>query len=118
MNRNEILSKASDMVSGQREEDYGTPEDNFRTIAEFWSAYLSTTIQIPTALTGKQVRFRLAPSDVAAMMVLLKTARLAKNPAHLDSWIDLAGYAACGGEIVTKYDDEPEDEWPMIAGEG
>ena len=42
------------------------------------------------------------PEDVAIMMGMLKIARLASNPQHMDSWVDLAGYAACGGEIAGK----------------
>jgi hypothetical protein len=29
-------------------------------------------------------------------MLCLKMARLVHNPQHLDSWIDIAGYARCG----------------------
>lgn len=32
-------------------------------------------------------------------MTWVKMARLAKNPSHQDSWIDIAGYAGLGGEI-------------------
>lgn len=35
-------------------------------------------------------------------MGLLKIARISENPQHMDSWCDLAGYAACGGEIALK----------------
>jgi hypothetical protein len=41
----------------------------------------------------------LKPADVAQMMALMKIARLENDPSHLDSWTDLAGYAACGAEI-------------------
>ena len=35
------------------------------------------------------------------MMVLMKTARIkASQGRDKDSWIDIAGYAACGGELV------------------
>lgn len=37
--------------------------------------------------------------DQVNLCTLLKIARLANNPEHMDSWVDLAGYAACGGEI-------------------
>jgi hypothetical protein len=30
----------------------------------------------------------------------LKLARLENQPDHMDSWVDLAGYAACGAEIA------------------
>ena len=39
---------------------------------------------------------------MAIMMALLKIARISKNPQHMDNWVDLAGYAACGGEIAGK----------------
>ena len=35
------------------------------------------------------------------MMALLKIARASANPEHIDSWIDGAGYMACGGELAT-----------------
>lgn len=42
---------------------------------------------------------------VALCMAELKIARAATNETHMDSWVDLAGYAACGGEIAS-YDKE------------
>jgi hypothetical protein len=39
--------------------------------------------------------------DVAMMMALLKIARIQSGTATEDSFVDLAGYAACGGEIAT-----------------
>lgn len=88
MSREEILQTASKAVNGDRDERYGKPEDNFQRIANYWSAYLKR---------------KLLPHDVAIMMILFKVARLQGNDgADLDSWVDIAGYAACGGEIGTK----------------
>lgn len=87
MNRTEILDKAKTCVVGDREQDYGSPETNFGRIAEFWTTYL-----------GKEV----TPTDVAAMLALLKIARIASGHAKDDNWVDLAGYAACGGEIESS----------------
>lgn len=84
MTREEILAAAQRCVCGDREQDYGSPESNFARIAALWSAYLSEDIY---------------PRDVAAMLALLKIARIASGHAKDDNWIDLAGYAACGGEI-------------------
>ena len=36
MTRSELLHAAEVCVCGQREEDYGTPEDSFRVIGEMW----------------------------------------------------------------------------------
>lgn len=74
-------------VCGQRENEYGSPEDNFTAIAGFWSVY-------------KGVEF--TANDVAMMMALLKIARIRTGTATDDSYVDLAGYAACGAEINSK----------------
>lgn len=84
MNRSETLGKAKACVCGQRENEYGSPEDNFAAIAGFWSVY-------------KGVEF--TANDVAMMMALLKIARIRTGTATDDSYVDLAGYAACGAEI-------------------
>ena len=91
--RGEMLDMAKAIVGGERQDQYGGPEDSFATIADLWQTYL----EYRQAVTGKEVE--LSPADVAIMMMLLKTARLIHSPAHVDSWIDIAGYAACGCEI-------------------
>lgn len=85
--REEILRKATECVNGSRQQDYGSPEDNFRLIADLWSTYLGRIV---------------CPEDVAMMMCLLKVARIATAPEipTEDCFVDLAGYAACAGEIV------------------
>ena len=87
--RQRVLREAEKCVCGQREQDYGTPEDSFEMIGKFWTVYLDYATEIDA-------------HDVAAMMALLKIARIAKSPDHMDSWCDLAGYASCGGEIAGK----------------
>jgi hypothetical protein len=97
MTRAETLDKAKQIVCGQRKNEYGSLEDNFQTIAKLWSAY-------------KNVDF--SANDVAMMMALLKIARIRTGTATEDSFVDLAGYAACGAEIAltnrinTKYEDD------------
>ena len=96
MTREEILKTAAKIVNGQREDDYGSPEDCFATIAELWVAYMRDKCVSPGA------DMTILPEDVAVMMVLLKIARLVHGNGTADTWIDIAGYAACGGEIATK----------------
>lgn len=84
MNRTETLDKAKACVCGQRENEYGSPEDNFATIADFWTVYKGT---------------KFTARDVAMMMALLKIARIRTGTATDDSYVDLAGYAACGAEV-------------------
>lgn len=94
--RKRVLSEAEKCVCGNREQDYGTPEDSFNLIAKLWTAYVSTGSLVDL------VDLVFDAKDVAAMMALLKIARIAENPQHMDSWVDLAGYAACGGELAGK----------------
>ena len=86
MNRLDTLKAAAECVCGSREEDYGSPEDNFAVIAALWTAYTGTDV---------------TPKDVAMMMALLKIAR-AKAGSKPDTYVDLAGYAACGAEISAR----------------
>ena len=101
MTRDEILTAAQRCVSGDREQDYGSPENNFKIIAALWNSYLCGEFldESPEAAIIK-------PKDVAAMLALLKIARISSGHAKADNWIDLAGYAACGGEIEAN-----SEEW-------
>lgn len=82
--REQVLSAARACVCGDREQDYGSPENNFRAIANLWQDYLG---------------YPVTPTDVACLMALLKIARIQSGHAKKDNWIDLAGYAACGAEL-------------------
>ena len=82
--RADILHEAETQITGQREQDYGDPEHNFTIIAKLWSDYLDTEVN---------------PLDVSMMMCLLKIARIKNGGGTGDSFVDIAGYAACGGEI-------------------
>ena len=95
MLRKELLSKAIEITEGARQEHYGSPEDNFARIAEYWQTYLRQT-----QLDGYQPI--ISPHDVAVMMILMKVARLAADYLHDDSWLDIAGYAACGSECAER----------------
>lgn len=78
------LKAAHDIVHGDREKTYGDPGKNLRLIAQYWSTHTGITI---------------TETDVCIMMQLLKIARLKNNPEHVDSWIDIAGYAALKNRI-------------------
>ena len=89
MKREDILEEAKKQVCGHRVEDYGTPEDSFEVIAEFWTTYLKDKLGAFSEISRK---------DVAVMMALLKIARI-RTDTKSDSYVDLAGYASCAGEI-------------------
>ena len=84
MTRRETLDNAIRCVCGERDQQYGSPEDTFGLIARLWSAY-----------RGEEY----TAHDVAMMMALLKVGRIASGRHHDDNYVDLAGYAACAAEI-------------------
>jgi hypothetical protein len=92
--RQRLLSEASQCVMADRNKAYGNPEDNFTNIAEAWNLYLAQSSKL-----GR----RLNAMDVAYMMIHMKMVRLATNPTHRDSLVDIAGYAACGADCQEVY---------------
>ena len=89
--RAQFLEHVKELVCKDRNITHGDAEDNFKVIADLWNAYLKNSKG--DALTNK---------DIAIMMCLFKISRLMSNVDNLENWLDLAGYAACGGGIVMK----------------
>jgi len=87
--KNRIADEAKRIVNGARRSEYGTPENNFERIARFWSAYFANT--------GRPIDVTAA--DVSPLMRLMKEARLCEMPDHMDSFVDLVGYALTGAEV-------------------
>lgn len=87
MKRTEILDAAKQAVTVDRAVTHGDAERTFGQIAAIWSARLGVKI---------------TEAQVCIMLVDLKTCRAWGNHSHDDNWIDIAGYAACGGEVATK----------------
>ena len=94
------MAAAERCVCGDREQDYGSPENNFKTVARLWEVYMGQKCVSPDTVIC------ICPEDVAVMLALLKIARIASGHAKEDNWVDLAGYAACGGEIESGDDDQ------------
>ena len=99
--RETILDDAKNAVCGDRDHQYGSPEDNFNQIAHFWSVYLHKN---------------LTSCDVANMMILFKLARNMTGEPKLDNWVDIAGYAACGADcqcyLVNKLKEKDFTDYP------
>ena len=83
MNGPELLEHAAGVVARRRRE-YGAPVDVFEQVAQRWSLTLGTKV---------------TPAQVVLCLIDLKVARLAREPEHLDSIVDVAGYAACLREV-------------------
>jgi hypothetical protein len=79
------LREAATIISGDRDTQYGGPEENFERIAKVWSVI---------------TKYEFTREDVAMMMVGLKLARYgSKSGFQPDTWVDIAGYAGCGYEV-------------------
>lgn len=89
--RTEVLNEANNLINGDRNVDYGDPNDDFRKTAGMWDIYLKSVYEH---------RDHLLPHDVAVLMSMLKLSRIAWSPERRDNWVDLAGYAACGWDCV------------------
>jgi hypothetical protein len=89
--RAQFLKEVEKLVCTDRNITHGDAEDNFRVIAQLWNVYIHNS-------KGEELNNK----DVAIMMCLFKVSRLMSNVDNLENWLDLAGYAACGGGIVRK----------------
>lgn len=87
-----ILKTASEIISGERNDQYGSPEESFSTIARLWNVYLNNC---------RNGRDFITKTDVAMMMILLKVARTNGEPTK-DSLVDIAGYAALTWPTLTE----------------
>jgi Domain of unknown function (DUF6378) len=83
MRAEQLLEHAADIVTRRRRE-YGEPVDLFEQVAARWSLTLGTKI---------------SPAQVGLCLIDLKVSRLAHDPRHFDSQVDVAGYAAVVREV-------------------
>ena len=88
--RSVILTKAGALINGDRQKDYGPPEQNFARIAQLWNSYLLVRFNVACGMD---------PADVAYMMALLKLARACHVNGTMDTSVDMAGYVALAGEL-------------------
>ena len=86
-NRKYFLEEAEKLINGPRDKEYGPAKFNNERIAKIWSVILAREV---------------TPEEVVACMIGVKLARLAESIGHDDSWIDIIGYAALGGEIINE----------------
>jgi Domain of unknown function (DUF6378) len=83
MNGPELLEHAAGLVNRRRRE-YGEPVDLFEQVAPRWTLTLGSKV---------------SPAQVVLCLIDLKLGRLARDPKHLDSQVDVAGYAAVLREV-------------------
>lgn len=115
--RRNLLLEAIELVDGDRNVDYGDPNDDFQKTASYWNIYIKSIfvrmchqnglispddcnlLHLDEALD--QLGELLTPKDVAVMMMQLKMSRLSWSPNNRDHWVDIAGYAACGWDCAS-----------------
>ena len=88
MTRDELLEEAKTLINGPRAEQYGSALINHERIATIWNVLLQ-----------QKLLNKITPEEVTMMMIGLKLARLSQDVDQNDTWIDIIGYAALGGEI-------------------
>lgn len=94
--RASVLYEAAELITGDRNNQYGPPTADFKRTAGMATAF------------GFQVNGEpLEAHHVAIFMMLLKTSRLAWTPGKRDSWVDASGYAGCGYECAIEGEPEP-----------
>lgn len=81
-----VLEKAQEAVDGVRNVEYGAPGGNHSTTATMFRAFLRRRYGTISA-----VQFDMF--DVCAFNICQKLSRLANSPDHIDSLVDIAGYA-------------------------
>jgi hypothetical protein len=84
MNGEALLLEAAKVVA-QRRQAYGEARPLMTAVAQRWSITL-----------GRPV----TPAQVVLCLIDLKLARLGHDPAHADSILDVAGYAAVLREVA------------------
>ena len=89
--REDVLTTAADIVTSDRNLEYGPPEQNFTRIADLWNAFLKGRVD-PSA--------PVLPYETAILVLLIKVARIQVSPEQKDHWVDIAGYAACGWDAL------------------
>jgi hypothetical protein len=88
--RVQILNEAAGLIVGQRQEDYGTPEENFQRMADYANIHFKKNLENNIPISARQT---------AEYMILLKMARTINSPTR-DSYVDIGGYAGIAGELA------------------
>ena len=88
--RSDVLREAERLITGDRNNQYGPPDQDFRRSAEAFNAY---------GYRGPDGR-PIQPHDIALLVILIKISRLMWTPDKRDSWADIAGYVGCGFECA------------------
>lgn len=90
MSDGDLLREAIAITLGPRGAVYGHAADNLGLTLDLWNVYLA---DLDRPLTV---------SDLAALMVLVKLARLHHTPDHYDTLLDMAGWPSAAWDALTE----------------
>ena len=91
MTPQKLLEEAAKTLD-KRGASYGEYTKSLNDIAAYWRVYFKM----------RGYGAELTARDFAMLMVLLKVARTHGAPGHIDNYIDIAGYAALAGGLVSN----------------
>jgi hypothetical protein len=86
----DLLREALEITLGPRGNTYGHAADNLGLTLDLWNVYL------------RDLDRDLTISDLAALMVLVKLARLHQTPDHYDTLLDMAGWPSAAWDALTE----------------
>jgi hypothetical protein len=90
MSDGDLLREALEITLGPRGNVYGHAADNLGLTVDLWNVYL------------RNLDRDLTLSDLAALMVLVKLARLHKTPDHKDTLLDMSGWPSAVWDALTE----------------
>jgi hypothetical protein len=99
----DCLGEAKATICGERQDQYGNPEDSFALVAKYWSTYLievQKKVLIAHGFDPAEYKLvdLLTSLDVDHMMILFKVARCQGQKLKRDSYVDICGYAAIAAD--------------------
>jgi hypothetical protein len=90
-----ILDTAKEFFTGERQETHGDAAETHGRIAVLWNAYETMRRNPASPKTGR---------DVAAMLALMKLARMEGGKFNADNAVDMAAYVAIMGALDAPAD--------------
>ena len=89
MDQKTIIEKAADLITKDRQKDYGDIDTNYEKFAAFLNIFLKDVEKIK-------------PSDAALLMVLLKISRMKQGIFNEDTFSDAIGYLGIAAALRKK----------------
>jgi len=90
----DCLDEAKATICGERQDQYGNPEDSFALVGAYWATYLQEKAKDGTVI--------ISAKDVAHMMILFKVARCQGQTPKRDNYVDICGYAAIAADRLME----------------